>query len=65
MAKSFVVIKNHSKVVGRAASKEAATAMAVLKLAKHPGATYEIAKVNKRIWVDTIPGTKVPREEDT
>lgn len=64
MSKSYVVIKNHKKIIAREETKKLATARAVLALAKHPAAIYEVAKVSKRVWTELTPAFRTPKQED-
>ncbi len=64
MSGSFLVIKNHRNIIARESRRAEAVVVAKQELQKHPGATYEVAKVSKRVWTEVVPATRIDREED-
>lgn len=64
MAKAFVVIKNGNRVVDRAGSKGEAKDSATALLLKHPGASFEIGKLDKRLWATVSVPQIIYDEED-
>ena len=59
-----VVIKNSQTVVARAKTLPEAKTIVDGLLADSPSASYEIGKLSKRIYNETVPPTHTPIEEE-
>jgi|TARA_B110000285_G_scaffold60029_1_gene68863 hypothetical protein len=64
MANVFVVIKNSNRVVFRAEARSDALAEAATMSAAHPRASFEVAKVFKKLYTTRSVVVNTPVQED-